>query len=419
MAFRRSTLINLGGFDHQFRQAGDDVDVCWRLLDADLRIGYVPGAMVWHHRRSTVAAFRKQQKGYGRAEAMLSFKHPLRYGVWGRPIWKGVIYGDSAGQSPFMRDVVYHGQFGFGLFQTIYRQTSYGPWSCVLSLEWHLLAAFSVLLGLVIPPIAVVGAVMWLSTLGACVATAMRPTLPRGAPWWSRPLLVYLNLMQPLVRGWYRTTYLLQQKRLPQSRRRTPRARRALRDEYRELRGRINRISSHEHDLYWSSSDGSGREALLRHLVEHARENGWWGDFDNAWADWDVKLVGDRWHDVEVHTATEELGGPQRFTRARSTLKRTAFHRVCAAGVLVWTAAALTVHAVPAMVLGAAGCAGLLLAIHRSRSRCTQAALHLVAQAGQTAELAPCDARGMQIQPGSTPSESSDAMQASTRLACS
>src|SRR5438045_1505923 len=40
MAFRRQTLLALGGFDRQFRDAGDDVDICLRFLDAALTIGY-------------------------------------------------------------------------------------------------------------------------------------------------------------------------------------------------------------------------------------------------------------------------------------------------------------------------------------------------------------------------------------------
>ena len=41
MAFRRERLQAIGGFDPQFRKAGDDVDVCWRLqaqrMDARLQ----------------------------------------------------------------------------------------------------------------------------------------------------------------------------------------------------------------------------------------------------------------------------------------------------------------------------------------------------------------------------------------------
>ena len=124
MAFHRQTLLGLGGFDPQFRQAGDDVDMCWRLLDANLPIGYASGAMVWHHRRATVSAYARQQKGYGRSEAMVHFKHPQRFAALGRSRWKGIIYGDGAVGLPLLPDVVYHGRFGTGLFQTIYRHNS-------------------------------------------------------------------------------------------------------------------------------------------------------------------------------------------------------------------------------------------------------------------------------------------------------
>ena len=90
MAFQRKTLLGLGGFDPQFRQAGDDVDLCWRWLDANLPIGYASGAMVWHHRRATVSAYARQQKGYGRSEAMVHFKHPHRFATLGAAAGKGL-----------------------------------------------------------------------------------------------------------------------------------------------------------------------------------------------------------------------------------------------------------------------------------------------------------------------------------------
>ena len=35
----------------QFRRAGDDVDVCWRLQARGWTLGFSAAAMVWHHRR--------------------------------------------------------------------------------------------------------------------------------------------------------------------------------------------------------------------------------------------------------------------------------------------------------------------------------------------------------------------------------
>src|SRR5437879_4491792 len=48
MAFRKACLEAVGGFDRQFRTAGDDVDVCWRLQQHGWRVGFSPAAMVWH-----------------------------------------------------------------------------------------------------------------------------------------------------------------------------------------------------------------------------------------------------------------------------------------------------------------------------------------------------------------------------------
>ena len=31
MAFRKTALTAIGGFDPRFRTAGDDVDICWQL----------------------------------------------------------------------------------------------------------------------------------------------------------------------------------------------------------------------------------------------------------------------------------------------------------------------------------------------------------------------------------------------------
>src|SRR5207249_4837459 len=74
MAFRKARLEAIGGFDPQFRTAGDDVDVCWCLQERGWTLGFSAAAMVWHHRRNSVRTYWKQQIGYGRAEAMLERK---------------------------------------------------------------------------------------------------------------------------------------------------------------------------------------------------------------------------------------------------------------------------------------------------------------------------------------------------------
>jgi len=52
MAVRKACLEAIGGFDPQYRVAGDDVDVCWRLQQRGWTLGFSPAAVVWHHRRA-------------------------------------------------------------------------------------------------------------------------------------------------------------------------------------------------------------------------------------------------------------------------------------------------------------------------------------------------------------------------------
>jgi hypothetical protein len=49
MAFRKEILVEIDGFDPQFRTAGDDVDAIWRMHDKGYRVGFSPAAFVWHH----------------------------------------------------------------------------------------------------------------------------------------------------------------------------------------------------------------------------------------------------------------------------------------------------------------------------------------------------------------------------------
>jgi hypothetical protein len=151
---------------------------------------------------------------------------------------------------------------------------------------------------------------------------------------------------------------------------------------------RVKSIVLGVRDLYWDNSECLGRTELLHEIVARAREACWSGDFDNAWADWEVKLVGDCWHDITIRTATEELGWPRRFTRARCTLHMTRYSAVAGAAVLIWTALALLTFMPWAMASGAAAAGLLLLRIGLSRRNCLKAAVQLCAQAALRAGLA-------------------------------
>lgn len=118
LAVTKAAFDAIGGFDPQFRTAGDDVDFCWRLREAGLRLGFVPGAFVWHRRRPTINAFLRQQLGYGRAEKLLMAKHPARFTRNGDAKWEGFVY---AGGPVRVMDgsAIHYGPMGNAGYQAI------------------------------------------------------------------------------------------------------------------------------------------------------------------------------------------------------------------------------------------------------------------------------------------------------------
>jgi GT2 family glycosyltransferase len=142
MAFRRDALLAIGGFDTQFRIAGDDVDVCWRLQQRGWTLGFSPAAMVWHHRRNSVKAYWKQQLNYGKAEADLEKKWPEKYNAAGHVPWAGRLYVKGYDQFlSWFRGRIYQGTWGSALFQSIYQPAPSLLWSLPLMPEWYVLVA--------------------------------------------------------------------------------------------------------------------------------------------------------------------------------------------------------------------------------------------------------------------------------------
>ena len=139
MAFRTECLEAIGGFDPQFRVAGDDVDVCWRLRECGWTLGFHPAAVVWHHRRNSVRAYWKQQRGYGKAEALLKKKWPEKYNGTGQLTWAGRIYSRGLTRAlDFRRGRIYHGMWGAAPFQRLYQPAPRTLYSLSLMPEWYL-----------------------------------------------------------------------------------------------------------------------------------------------------------------------------------------------------------------------------------------------------------------------------------------
>ena len=68
--FRRTTLVELGGFDEALgagtaTRGGEDLDIFVRVLLGGGAIAYEPAALVWHHHRADEASLARQMYGYG------------------------------------------------------------------------------------------------------------------------------------------------------------------------------------------------------------------------------------------------------------------------------------------------------------------------------------------------------------------
>ncbi|MEJ2007472.1 MAG: glycosyltransferase [Acidobacteriota bacterium] len=211
MAFYRSCLQAIGGFDPQFRTAGDDVDVCWRLQERGWKLGFSPGAVVWHHRRNSVWAYWKQQKGYGKAEAQLEKKWPEKYNAAGHVTWAGRVYANGHPRVLGWASRIFHGVWGTAPFQILYQPAPSTIQSLALMPEWYLviltLAALSTI-GTVWPPLLIA---LPLFACGVAAPLAQALLAARRASFTCTPgsyfarlklrgLTALLHLLQPLAR---------------------------------------------------------------------------------------------------------------------------------------------------------------------------------------------------------------------------
>jgi hypothetical protein len=151
----------------------------------------------------------------------------------------------------------------------------------------------------------------------------------------------------------------------------------------------LKQISACQFDLYWQSRHGVGRRELLHALAGKAAAEGWRGDFFAEWQAHDIELIGDLWHDVRIGTASEELGGLHRFTRARCTLHLTWVSYITASAGMLWAAAASLSGNPYALGITAALLLGVMSAVWISRRRVKHAVAGLLARAGVACELDP------------------------------
>ena len=344
MAFRRAALKAVGGFDPNFRVAGDDVDLCWRIQAAGWKLGFTPTAVVWHRRRSSTRAYLRQQWGYGKAEAMLERKWPEKYNAAGHVSWAGRIYADHLHQllGPRTRRI-YHGTWGTALFQSVY-ETVPGTIGVLPTLpEWYLvIAALAVLSGLgflweplfiAVPLLAgALGASIVQAIRGASRATFPTPVSSPVARAQRYALTALLHFLQPVARLQGRLQWGLSPWRHTPTGLMMPRV-------------RIESAWS-EHWRDAASWLGDIESALRERGIIVLRG----GDFDR----WDLELRSGLFASTKVMLAIEEHGGGRQLARLRMWPRFSPVAAVVASACIVvaflaWDAAA---H-IPAILLGA------------------------------------------------------------------
>jgi hypothetical protein len=122
----------------------------------------------------------------------------------------------------------------------------------------------------------------------------------------TRLVVSFLALMQPIGRGWARYFTWIKYKRTPRAVIAAP-----------EIgltpgahAGSISRLH------FWNES-GEGRERLLTEIFAALDAEGWRYSADTGWKRWDVQIYENLWWIVTLATVTEYHGGPKCLTRVR------------------------------------------------------------------------------------------------------
>jgi len=313
MAFRRDAFDVVGRFDAQHRAAGDDVDLCWRLLVANKKIVYHPSAVVWHHRRSTIGGYLRQQKGYGYAEAHLQRRYPGRFNFFGYPVWAGGVY-DSVHSHlrqqglPFVfRPRVYRGFFGSAQFQALYQPFLTWWFQIFSTAEWLVLTACSFMTGLLAywtgPGVVAVGmlgltGLMLMLTIGASFLAGWRAVkikrwqgqhLGRGLG-----LVSLLHVLQPIARAVGRV----------------------------QGRWRLRKDPLEFPADELLAGDLTKRDLWLHRLLEHMKSCGWIARAGSEWDEADIEVLGPGPYRLKLTSVYEEhLEHGRHYVRYRVATK--------------------------------------------------------------------------------------------------
>ena len=336
MAFRRDALVAIGGFNPLYLRAGDDVDVCWRLQARGWKIGFASSALVWHHHRSSVKGYWRQQVGYGEGERFLMAHHPDKF-LDGRMLWRGRIYSPLPSVRSLWGTRINAGVWGTAVFPSVYR-TDVHPFAFLPhSVRWQAVSFVLTLAGVAVASVGEhgwaaalllgSGAVGIAVTVGKNIAYALRSevrSLP-GRRLWYRAVVAYLHFLQPFARavGQVRGVLSPPEVALPAAPRQTSRGPRpSLREAWRAL---LLLSGSIVEDRFWSETWTSADRVL-------ADLTGWLRssravrtiEVDEGWShDRDVSVLVGRWAWLDVRAVVEDHGAGTGLLRVSTHLRPT------------------------------------------------------------------------------------------------
>jgi GT2 family glycosyltransferase len=351
MAFRRSALEAIGGFDVRFRTAGDDVDVCWRLRDRGWTLGFSAAAVVWHHRRNSMRTYWRQQVGYGAAEALLERKWPERYNAAGHASWAGRLYNPGVSIAARLRSRIYQGTWGLAPFQSLYEAPTGTLAALTVMPEWYLLVGVLALLaaiGTLWVPLAAFAVPLFVVAVAAPIARSV--TIARRAQLRERAdapsvgrrrvVLAAMHVVQPVARLAGRVRHGLTLWR---------------------WRGPRTTVVPFMHEpTMWTEK--WQEPSTMRGRIEAAlRTAGFSVARGGAWDNWDLEVRGGLLGRARLLAVVEEHGHGRQLWRFRISPRYSALAAAIPAVLAVLAAGAMSQGAsVAAALLGAAAVAAIV-----------------------------------------------------------
>jgi GT2 family glycosyltransferase/DNA-binding beta-propeller fold protein YncE len=344
MAFRREALLAIGGFNPIYLRAGDDVDVCWRLQARGGKIGFAAAALVWHHHRSSIKAYWRQQVGYGEGETWLMAHHPDKF-LDGHMLWHGRIYSPLPFVRSFWGTRINAGVWGTAAFPSVYR-TDVHPFAFLPhSIKWQVVSFALTVAGLATLAtsqrtgaarlLLATGLVGLAVTFAKNLAYALRSdvaSLP-GSRLWYRSMVAFLHLLQPIarlrgrIRGVLAPPEIARTQTQPKQTSRGPRP--TLKETWRALLLISGNVTE---DRYWSESWTSADRVLAK-VTEWLRRSRAVRTIaiDDGWSDdRDVSVYVGRWAWLDIRALVEDHGGGKGLLRVSTHLRPTTFGVVTA-----------------------------------------------------------------------------------------